>query len=172
MKRVLLALLAGSLILIAVSIAGVANPPQAATVMLSIRELAGLSRLDERAGIARYGAGPLPSPPYTIEAQMLPAGPAPVWGLWLGAAAAPVYILLDNESYFSIGLNDWRPFLHLRSGLNRVYLHVDRSGNATLRLNGEIAWQGQLIGSAPAEWGVALGAETYPTDFHLVLRAD
>lgn len=165
------ALLAGGAIVAVASLAGIAAPPRAATLVGSFDSIDNLAAWDENGQAARLQAGSLPAPPFTIEAQARPVGSEAEWGLWIDTGAALADFIIDHEGYFFTEAGDWQPFIHLRAGLNRLYLHVNENRQATLRLNGEIAWQGELIFTDHAAWGILLRQGMTLEAFEVSLRA-
>ena len=96
----------------------------------------------------------LPARPYTLEVTgQLAAGsdPAASWGITCDTAettGSPFSILLDGQGFFSVPpfQPDSMPFIHIHlvGQSNKLTLNVEESGQATLRINDEIAWRGTI----------------------------
>jgi hypothetical protein len=96
----------------------------------------------------------LPARPYTLEVTgQLAAGsdPAASWGIACDTAESagpPFSIVLDGQGFFSFPpfQPDSVPFIHIRPAgeSNKLALNVEASGQATLRINDEIAWRGVI----------------------------
>ncbi len=123
---------------------GLADPPRAAILSLDTT--------------APASSNPLPAPPYTLEVTATSGGPADsAWGIWLGADEdSALNFLIDRQGYLSVehgSERDWKQFIHLKPQTNVLYLNVDASGATTFRINGEIAWRGEI--PSAANWGLA-----------------
>jgi hypothetical protein len=86
---------------------------------------------------------------YTLELTARNDGPPEsAWGIRLASVEETLAILIDNQGYLSVSSDDklhWAEFPHIRPfGDNQIYLHVERGGTATLRINHEIAWEGAV----------------------------
>jgi hypothetical protein len=96
--------------------------------------------------------------PLTLElsAQALPVSNG-AWGLWLRAPGEVWHFLVSAEGCLSVSADShqhWFPFIHIHpNSPNRLSLHLEADGSATLRINDEVAWTGTL--PAPQAWGVA-----------------
>lgn len=91
----------------------------------------------------------LPPPPYTLEitAELPPNSDGLAW--WgVNFGGGKLAISLSADAYFTMPpvIPDWQSFFHIQppGKTNRLYLNVHSSGRATLRFNGEIAWEGTL----------------------------
>jgi hypothetical protein len=132
---------------------GAADPPRAGRLIWQA------GPLPDAAASVYYSTvvgGPvdLPARPYTLEvAGQLAAGsdPAASWGIACdtGESAGPPFsITLDGQGFFSFPpfQPDSVPFIHIRPAgeSNKLALNVEASGQATLRINDEIAWRGAV----------------------------
>jgi len=114
--------------------AGAANPPLAGPLCV------------EHVNPAPETTITLPPPPYTLLIDGAISGE---WRAWWGIAidaSPPVRITITADAYFRVEpvLTDATSFFHIRppGQNNQLYLDVRRSGQAELRINEEIAWQG------------------------------
>jgi hypothetical protein len=117
---------------------GAADPPLVGPLNYSAGHIEPGANLDQQ-----Y---PLPDPPYTLQVSAqfsADSDPLAWWSLTFDSGAA---IKITADAYFSLPplLPDSISFFHIRpvGQANEIYLNVEASGAATLRLNREIAWQG------------------------------
>jgi hypothetical protein len=120
---------------------GIANPPRAGRAIFEIGPLAD-STIPPNYTSEFSPSIALPRGAFTLEVEANVTGDAH-WG-----------ILFDDQSHFGVEVNsrgffsvppylpDSMPFIHIRAESNRVALNVESSGQATLRINDEIAWRG------------------------------
>lgn len=69
------------------------------------------------------------------------------WGFLIVSSTSSVTLLVDHTGYVSAVAELsplWRPFVHVEQQRNRLYLFLDGAGQATYRINDEIAWEGQI----------------------------
>jgi hypothetical protein len=112
----------------------------------------------------------LPARPYTLEVTgQLAAGsdPAASWGIrcdTAGAAGLSFSIMLDGQGFFAVPpfQSDLMPFIHIRpvGEANQFAWNVEPSGQATLRVNDEIAWRGTVPDARRAQIVLTGGRET------------
>lgn len=127
---------------------GTANPPRAANLVLNLHSADDLAPAGTFEDMALFALPVELTPPFTIEMQASASGnAASAWGLWLRARDVNsdervLPMLIDNRGYALAALT--RPalqhvqFMHIRSGSNRVSVHVDSDAHATYRVNDEI----------------------------------
>lgn len=127
--------------------AGAADPPRAGPLSFGFGPLppveaapGAVIRLPRRLA--------LPTPPYTLEVEArLEAGSDPL-GWWGVAFDNGAQITVMADAYFALPplIPESQPFFHIRppGEANRLYVHVLPDGAATLRLNSEIAWEGNF----------------------------
>jgi hypothetical protein len=106
-----------------------------------------------------YAPLPLSAVPFTLELTANNNGSADsAWGLSIETLEGQWTAVISNEGYLSVTTDSqprWVEFLHIRPfNENKVYLHVETGGAATLRINDEIAWESHLAVSEGAGWGV------------------
>lgn len=153
---VLAVLIIGGGILIVLLASGMADPPRAGLLQWSIATADDWPLIQESADFRLYHAPTaLPNLPFTLELTANNEGELDSgWGLWIGSWS----ILISREGYFSISGDEkphWAEFIHIRqSGDNKLYLDIQQNGTATLRINDEIAWTGDISISEDAAWGV------------------
>jgi hypothetical protein len=106
----------------------------------------------------------LPDPPYTLQVSAqfsAESDPLAWWSLTFDSGAA---IKITADAYFSLPplVPDSISFFHIRpvGQANEIYLNVEASGVATLRIDHEIAWQGSLPPSHA--WGIRAGSAAIP----------
>ncbi|MBI5669276.1 MAG: hypothetical protein HZC41_14830 [Chloroflexi bacterium] len=102
------------------------------------------------------------APPFTIEIEATVLNlESSAWGLWVETRHAEYLFLVGYEDYVSTGtMLDWRNFIHIRPDTNQLYLHIEQNGMTTFRVNGEIAWRGQLDLPDTPLWGLATFTNT------------
>lgn len=150
----LLVTLIGGAALAATLSSGLADPPRATNLIIDHATTAGLvtdGQLQQPlvASLRSYEF------PITIEvaAETSNRGQS-AWGLWLRSLTGLHIFRLRADGYWSLLLNGgWQQFIHIRPGENMLYLHIDPQGNATFRINDEIAWTGNILPDL-LEWGV------------------
>lgn len=92
--------------------------------------------------------------PITIEVMgSFSAQPDTSWGIWVQSSSALYSFQIRDDGYFSAIPSGWQEFIHIQPVENKLYLHVESDGNATFRINDEIAWIG-VLPSDLVEWGV------------------
>ncbi len=140
---------------------GAADPPRAGARQWHTDSTAAWPLLRQHGDTLLYDApAQLPTLPFTLELSVLNSGaPDSAWGIWLQTESRQLAILVSSEGYFSVSEDDrprWQQFIHLRPGAaNRLYLHHAAPDEpAVLRLNDEIAWQGDLGLSPSGRWGL------------------
>jgi hypothetical protein len=128
-------------------------------------ETAGLTAAGERNGLVHWRISSLPTPPFMLEVSLtepgLPTG--------IRVTAADEYVfLVDPHGYLSYGpMPDWRPFLHVQPGTNRLLLQVDADGQAIWRVNDEIAWRGQIEAVSSVSALAPISASADDIDLHI-----
>jgi hypothetical protein len=148
----LILLLGGIGLAIALS-AGLADPPTAGNLIATIPPAQ--ITIPPNQPIQHSIARPLPVfPPYTlILIAQLDNGSDPdaQWGIQLcnrPNCDNAFELLLTTDGFFNLHpfASDTSRFIHLHPAdqPNEIYLNVESSGHATLRLNHEIAWEGQF----------------------------
>jgi hypothetical protein len=150
-------LIVGGVALAVALVAGIADPPTAGNLMMDIStaeiNIPPNQQIQHRIALERdlY-------PPYTlvVKAQFVDVSDADAqWGIQvcdkvghLDCGESGVLVLLTNDAYFNVYpfAPDTSRFVHLRMGgeSNEIYLNLDGSGHAIIRLNREIAWEGQF----------------------------
>ena len=140
---------------------GAADPPRAGARQWQTGSTSAWPLLRQHGDSLLYDA-PVQRPtlPFTLELSAVNTGaPDSAWGIWLQTEAGQVKILVSNEGYFSVSDDEqplWQQFIHLRPGTaNKLYLHYAApDAPAVLRLNDEIAWQGDLAPAPSGRWGL------------------
>jgi hypothetical protein len=86
----------------------------------------------------------LQTAPYAFEVAASNSGDfESAWGVQIGGWTA----LISSDGYVSTtddGTRDWRQFPHIRSGRNALCMVIAADASATLYINREVAWRGQL----------------------------
>jgi hypothetical protein len=139
---------------------GIANPPRAAFPIgnlpsdESFDPLPAYDGADQLLRRVPRLAGMPASPPLTLEATAKNEGEnGSAWGFWIDNRR----FIVDNQGYASCtdarGQAGWFEFIHLLpQQANTLYLHIDPFGNATFRINGEIACE-VLVPPTFSQWG-------------------
>ncbi len=142
--------LIGGVALAVALLLGAANPPYDANLVLNLRSADDLAPAGNLGDLRLFS---LPAtltlkPPFTLEMEASLSGRQGVaWGLWLRVSdhdGNPIdnAMLIDNQGYVLSALPaptlQHQQFPHIQPGDNRLYLHYDASGAATLRINDEI----------------------------------
>jgi hypothetical protein len=158
-----------STVLVAIlSLSGVADP-KAGWVLLAPPELVS-STLDEANDLQIMRINTLPAPPLLIEVST-PPDELTAWGVWLQPDTEPsITFMIDPQqrSKSTAATDDWQPFIHIAANSNILLLRVDADGAITWRINGEIAWSGQLLKPLNAA-GIRIPASASPSDFNVQL---
>ncbi len=141
---------------------GLADPPRAGPLVWEttsmdvgwplVKDLGGSPRLWLKRARAETR-----SLPFTIEieANVLNTGSS-AWGLWIETRRDDALFLVGYGDYISVGSSlDWRNFIHVQPEINHLYLNVEPDGMTTFRVNGEVAWHGQLDFPDTPSWGLA-----------------
>jgi len=164
--RAALAVVVGLLVLgAALSLSGVGDPTRGWVTTTTPELTAG----ERGAELTVWQFARLPTSAFIIEAS-LDAGPAR-WGVEVGAGASAKQLLIDPQGYVSDQSQpDWRPFIHVRPGGNRMLVLVESDGRVVWRVNDEIAWSGALDDSV-SHVGVVLPSGTTPDDVEIDLFA-
>ncbi len=135
-----LALLTLGAVMVALLSGGLADPPRAGPAVWQVGQLVNI-HAPPNYTIELHSPIALPNRPYTleIEATVIDAS----WGVTFDDAAQ-FGIDVDGRGFFSVRpfQPDSTPFIHIRRESNKVALNVELSGQATLRINDEIAWRG------------------------------
>ncbi|MBK8026261.1 MAG: hypothetical protein IPK19_33945 [Chloroflexi bacterium] len=150
-------------------VAGAANPPVAPRQIYNADSLPQFSAPDREGlrWVALTTTGI--KPPFTLQTEATFSEAGRFWGFWLEGTdyAKPLKFVIHPEGSYSLSnaaLPDWHPFIHIRSERNRLYLHVELDGSATLRLNEELVtrfgagtsetWQAGIVfdSSLPPVW--------------------
>ncbi len=156
---------------------GAADPPRAGPLRSSMGPLQGASVAPQQT-LAVGSVIPLPPLPFTLEilGTLVTGDPLDAWGINLETAdpkLSNITVWVFPAGYFSLAplQPDSVGFFHIRpSGQeNRLYWHHEASGEVTLRLNNEIAWQGRAPAARSARIQVRAGKAT--AQFSL-LKAD
>jgi hypothetical protein len=86
----------------------------------------------------------LQTAPYAFEIAASNTGEfESAWGVQIGEFTA----LITSDGYLSTtqdGTRDWRQFRHIRSGRSALCMVIAADQQATLYINREVAWRGQL----------------------------
>jgi hypothetical protein len=156
-RLTLLLLILGGALLALILAAGAADPPLAGPPRYTAGPFPAVEVGPDTILDQHY---PLPDPPYTLQVSALfSAGSDPLawWSLTFDSGAA---IKITSDAYFSLPplLPDSISFFHIRpvGQTNEIYLNVEPSGAATLRIDREIAWQGNFPSSHA--WGIRAGS--------------
>jgi hypothetical protein len=153
-RLALFLLLLGGIVLAVALSAGLADPRTAGKLIATIppAQIA----IPPNQQIRQPIALPTPLfPPYTLilTAQFDTApDPDAQWGIQLcdqpNCGESSILLLLTTDGFFNLYpfAPDTNHFIHLHSGAqpNAIYINVESSGHATIRLNHEIAWEGQF----------------------------
>ncbi|MBX3080807.1 MAG: hypothetical protein KF716_04175 [Anaerolineae bacterium] len=156
-RQFLLIFLIGGISLAASLAAGLADPPVAGSLLMTIPSAQLVIPPNQQIRHPIALIKPL-YPPYTVilTAQVdSPNDPDMQWGIQLcdtlaqlNCGEAGVLLLLTLDGYFNLYpfAPDTNRFIHLHADLqaNEIYINVEGSGHAVLRLNHEIAWEGQF----------------------------
>lgn len=178
----LVLLLGGAALAVALS-AGLADPPTAGKLLMPIPTM----QLTIPPNQQSQQPLALPAslfPPYTIilTAQFdTPRDPDAQWGIQLCTTEvqadcdkAGILLLLTSDGFFNLYpfAPDTTRFIHLNGGdhPNEIYLNVEANGHATLRLNHEIAWEGQFPASSASTTIklVGKGGKSVSSSIHLL----
>jgi hypothetical protein len=157
----LMVTVAAGITLVVVLANGAANPPRAAMLVEnfpsdeSFVHITAFDRDDQLLLRLPRLTGMPASKPYTLEATAANSGEVDSgWGFWVDNR----YFIVDNQGYAlcsdATGQTSWFEFIHLRPNeANTLYLHITLYGNATFRINGEVACVTNLPGAFP-NWGI------------------
>ena len=92
--------------------------------------------------------------PITVEVIGAMSGePDTSWGIWVQSSSLLYSFRIRNDGYFSAISSGWQEFIHIQPSENKLYLHIESDGNATFRINDEIAWI-RILELELLEWGV------------------
>jgi hypothetical protein len=125
---------------------GAADPPRAGSLWAA-KNTSGLSsiQVSGEQAITRFE---LPERPFTLEISALFADQSDPLASWAVVFDNAVRIEIYVDAYFSVApfLPNSVSFFHIKPAgkANELYLNVSVNGEATLRINREIAWQGQF----------------------------
>jgi hypothetical protein len=173
--RVLLALIMGILtsgvVFVILLSLGLTDPPRAGNGELLWQTTSAQDwQVGERWSEFQLYNAPLPlsAVPVTLELTASNNGTAAsAWGISIETLEGQWTAIISNEGYLSVTTSSeprWVEFLHIRPfNENKVYLHVETGGAATLRINDEIAWESHLALSEGASWGVVHYQQTQIT---------
>jgi hypothetical protein len=135
---------------------GIANPPRSGTL---VQEFGSLSSMAVPANYTtEIGSSiALPGRAYTLEIAAQTSSDV-TWGITF-KGASPFKVNIDSRGFFSVPpfVPDSTPFIHIHTESNKVALDVDATGQATLRINDEIAWRGAIPAAAAARIHVTGG---------------
>jgi hypothetical protein len=153
------AVIVGGGIMILALAAGAADPPRAGPLKWQHEPIAPLVIPPNHTTI--IATLDLPAAPYTLEvtAQFSAlSDPGAKWGIVFPQSNSGIFI--DSQGFFSVppSVPDSMPFMHIRpvGHPNKIALNVEQNGQATLRINDEIAWRGEIPPESSAElraWG-------------------
>ncbi len=157
----LLLVIVGGIVLAVALALGLADPPRAGALVWEttsmdvgwplVKDLGGSPRLWLKRTRAETR-----SPPFTIEIEAdVSNTDSSAWGLWVETQRDDVLFLVGYGDYISTGSSlDWRNFIHVQPRINHLYLNIEPDGMTTFRVNGEIAWRGQLDFPDTPSWGL------------------
>jgi hypothetical protein len=154
-----LIIIGGSLLVVLLAL-GVADPPRAGKLLWQTESTNGWELRPQSDDLSLLTAPILlAGPPFTLELSAENSGAhASAWGIWLSTADGVWSLLINNEGYLSVGVNEkphWAEFLHIRRNSdNKLYLNVESDGLAAIRINDEIAWEGMV--NVRETWGIVL----------------
>jgi hypothetical protein len=121
---------------------GLADPPRAGPL---VRRIGPLANAPVPANYTTELHSPiaLSNRPYTLEIEATVTGAT--WGITFDDVTH-FGIDVDGRGFFSVRpfQPDSTPFIHIRPESNKIALNVETSGQATLRINDEIAWRGKV----------------------------
>lgn len=140
----LLAVLLAIVLVAALVLAGIGDPLRGWQPTHTPQLIAASSVELQATHVLRFDT--LPAPPFMLEISAQPANGAP-WGIWLQAAPDQPSIFLINpaqRSLTALTADDWQPFIHITPESNTLLVHILTDGKLEWRMNGEIAWSGQL----------------------------
>jgi hypothetical protein len=151
-------MLAGLVVLLALAL-GAGDPPQAGPLRWQADTPQTWELEAEPGDITRYVApNPVSALPLTLEVTAASTGSREsAWGIWLDTDPIPLELLISRAGYALVSLDqqpDWRGFPHIRPlQFNRLYVHL-ADDRATLRINDEIIWHGQITLPPAVTWGL------------------
>ncbi len=157
----LLAVVAGGIITLILLAGGAADPPRAGPLIWQ--------SLRDTANSPYYTPIGMPAFPYTLEVTGQADGP---WEITFRNTRGGIAfsIVLDGQGFFAVPpfQSDSIPFIHIRPESNKIALNVESSGQATLRINDEIAWRGVVPESNTAQ--IVLNGNDSPSDRLVIQR--